>query len=154
VNYNAAITENQQVTVTNTSNGSISLAGIFLATFAANGTLKNTFDLGNNVVANNTLAAGASLTLTEGAAGVPAGFLDSSNGGIILVDNSGPGTVVDRLSYGVNPVSITSVTIGSHAYTESLVEGTATTATDTGLLDSISRVNNGQDTNNAIDDWQ
>lgn len=90
-----------------------------------------------------SLAAGAYLAVT----------IEAQNGapdGVALIDTA-TGALLDALSY---EGEITAATIGSQTY--NLVEGTALAATvaDSNTLDgSLSRIPDGQDTNNAASDW-
>ena len=69
--------------------------------------------------------------------------------GVVLVDTNHE-TVIDALSY---EGEITNADIGFSNPSINLVEGTATTAIDTGT-GSLSRMPNGQDTDDAISDWE
>ena len=90
-----------------------------------------------------SLGAGAFLSLT----------IEAQNGapdGVALIDTAS-GALLDALSY---EGEITAAVIGSQTY--NLVEGAALAATvaDSNTVDgSLSRIPNGQDTNNAASDW-
>ena len=90
-----------------------------------------------------SLAAGALLSVA----------VEAQNGapdGIALIDTAS-GALLDALSY---EGEIIAAVIGSQTY--NLVEGTALAATvaDSNTVDgSLSRIPNGQDTNNAASDW-
>ena len=90
-----------------------------------------------------SLAAGAYLSIS----------IEAQNGapdGVALIDTAS-GALLDALSY---EGEITAAVIGSQTY--NLVEGTALAATvaDSNTVDgSLSRIPDGQDTNNAASDW-
>ena len=90
-----------------------------------------------------SLAAGAYLSIS----------IEAQNGapdGVALIDTAS-GALLDALSY---EGEITAAVIGGQTY--NLVEGTALAATvaDSNTVDgSLSRIPDGQDTNNAASDW-
>ncbi|MDQ3034134.1 MAG: amidohydrolase family protein [Myxococcota bacterium] len=112
------------------------------------------------IALSGTLGAGGYLVIAVAAVTTPAGVTrvafpgatdQVQNGapdGIALIHETS-GALIDALSY---EGSITAVTLGGMSY--SLVEGTATTASDSGTeAGSLSRIPNGADTDDASADW-
>ena len=126
------------VEIANTGSSARALEGIALV-------LVNGGDGQEYARANLTgsLAAGAYLSIS----------IEAQNGapdGLALIDTAS-GALLDAFSY---EGEITTAAIGSQTY--NLVEGTALAATvaDSNTVDgSLSRIPNGQDTNNAASDW-
>jgi hypothetical protein len=80
--------------------------------------------------------------------GTSSGYIQNGPDGFVLW-SSGTSTALDALAYGG---AVSTVISGT---TVNLVEGTATTATDSGtIVASLSRIPNGTDTNNASSDWR
>jgi hypothetical protein len=110
--------------------------------------------------AGSMLAPGAYLVIRNATVTVPIGtatidvtgdFMQNGPDAIALI-NTSTNTVVDALSYGSPP--LTAVTIVGFTGTVSMVEGTAFTGTDPNDdLNSVERVVNGLDTDNAATDW-
>lgn len=129
---------NGYVEIANTGTNAASLDG--LALVLVNGGDGQEYA---RVALTGSLAAGAYLPLS----------IEAQNGapdGVALIDTAS-GALLDALSY---EGEITSATIGSQTY--NLVEGTALAASvaDSNTVDgSLSRIPDGQDTNNAASDW-
>jgi hypothetical protein len=130
------------------ANGFVEIANMGSSTTALEGialVLVNGGDGQEYARANLTgsLAAGAYLSIS----------IEAQNGapdGVALIDTAS-GALLDAFSY---EGEITAAVIGSQTY--NLVEGTALAATvaDSNTVDgSLSRIPNGQDTNNAASDW-
>jgi hypothetical protein len=126
------------VEIANTSSSAAVLDGIALVLVNGGDGLEY-----ERVDLTGSLAAGAFLSVA----------VEAQNGapdGIALIDTAS-GALLDALSY---EGEITAAVIGSQTY--NLVEGTALAATvaDSNTVDgSLSRIPNGQDTNNAASDW-
>jgi hypothetical protein len=126
------------VEIANTSSSAAALDGIALVLVnGGDGTEYDRVDL------TGSLAAGAFLSVA----------IEAQNGapdGVALIDTAS-GALLDALSY---EGEITAAVISGQTY--NLVEGTALPATvaDSNTVDgSLSRIPNGQDTNNAASDW-
>jgi hypothetical protein len=106
---------------------------------------------------NYLVIAGSTVNVPPPAVRIDPGWTSSNNiqngspDGVALVDTA-PNTLIDALSYGG---SITHAQLTGFATTVSLVEGTALSATDSNTANgSLCRSPNGQDTNNANNDWK
>lgn len=126
------------VEIANTGSSAAALDGIALV--LVNGGDGQEYDRAD---LTGSLAAGALLSIA----------IEAQNGapdGVALI-NTASGALLDALSY---EGEITAAVIGSQTY--NLVEGAALAATvaDSNTVDgSLSRIPNGQDTNNAASDW-
>jgi len=141
------------VEIYNSSNAAIDLTNVAVVTVNGNGGSEY-----GRYALSGSLAAGEYLVVGNSAVVVPTGvtFITlPSNGmqngapdGVALIDTVN-NTLIDALSY---EGSITAATITGFAGPVSLVEGTAATAGDFGPQ-SLSRLPNGQDTNDADADF-
>ena len=114
-----------------------------------------TIPLGTGMLAAGgyLVIAGTNITVPNGVTKVDPGWTtdEIQNGapdGIALIDNAAH-TLIDALSY---EGAMTSVNLPGFTGASSLVEGTATTAADTGA-GALCRTPNGRDTDNAMADW-
>ncbi|MEO8701169.1 MAG: amidohydrolase family protein [Kofleriaceae bacterium] len=152
------------IEIFNPSAAAISLAGIQVLLVNGNGnTVYATIDLatvnGGSLPANGYIViAGANVSVpaTPGVFKLDPGFTtdEIQNGapdGIALVNNT-THVLIDALSY---EGSMIAVDLPGFPPGSSLVEGTATTASDVApFTQSICRSPNGQDTDNAVVDWK
>ena len=160
VDYDQVGTDTAEfVEILNPTSGSISLSNItVMFVNGANNTVYASVDL----TPEGSLAAGGYLVLGNSSVGIASsakamdpGWTSNAiqNGnpdGLALVDTSAK-TVIDALSYGG---SITTAQLTGFGSPVSLVEGTATSMTDSNTnVGSLCRRPNGQDTDNASVDW-
>ncbi|MFT3693152.1 MAG: lamin tail domain-containing protein [Kofleriaceae bacterium] len=161
VDYDQTVNPDSQeyVEIYNPSAATVNLTGktLFLVN-GANSEVYATIDLGSAgslAPLSYLVIAGAGVTVPMTAKKIDPGWTTDKiqNGapdGMALVDTTTM-TVIDALSY---EGSITAAQItGFGATTVNLVEGTATTAVDSGA-GALCRNPNGQDTDNAAADWQ
>lgn len=135
----------------------VSLANLQIILINGNGnTSYATINLGTGMLAGGgyIVIAGANVTVPAGVTKIDPGWTtdEVQNGapdGIALIDNAAH-TLIDALSY---EGSMTMVDLPGFATASSLVEGTATTAADSGA-GALCRSPNGQDTDNAMADWK
>jgi hypothetical protein len=164
VDYDNPSTDTTEyVEIFNPSSGSIDLTNVVVM-FVSGST--NMVYRTEPLSSIGTLGPGEYLVISDAAVTVPTGAkhyipsaadwgsnaiqnASSSADGIALVDTQAK-TVIDALSYGG---SITAAQLTNFTGTTSLVEGTATTATDSPNTGALCRKPNGQDTDNASVDW-
>jgi hypothetical protein len=160
VDYDQPSTDTAEfVEIFNPTNADIDLTNVVL--MLVDGSSKKDYtDIGLSSVgtlpAHKYLVIGGP-TLDVGADGIlftPPGWKASDNvqngpDGLALVDTSGP-TLLDALSY---EGSLTQVTLTGFGTPQTLVEGTATSASDT-KAGALCRIPDGQDSDNAAADWQ
>lgn len=167
VDYNDAATDDRSfIEIYNGTGGPVSLTNLAVVLVNGNATPSPEYQRYPLLMAGASLPAGGYLVIRNTTVTVPAGVLTMTgtgdfiqNGnpdGIALIDTS-TNTVIDALSYqNTSTLSVTMASIMGFTGTVSLVEGTALapsvvdTADD---LNSLSRVPNGTDTNNAASDW-
>jgi len=148
------------IEIYNGSPTAISLTNLRVLLVNGDGSVRETIDL-STAMPDDTLAAGAYLVIANSAylaASVSAdrevayaGTIQNGMEGVALVDVSRP-ALIDALSYEGSLVADLSG-IGLSA-TQSLVEGTATTAEDSNTIaGSLARLPNGTDTDDASVDW-
>jgi hypothetical protein len=159
VDYDQAGTDsNSFIEIYNGTGGPVALGN--LTVYLINGGTNTDYASFPLLAAGATLPAGGYLVIRNNTVAIPGGVLFVTatgdfiqNGmpdGVALVDTS-TGRLVDALSY---EGSMTAVTIPGITGTVSLVEGTAFGGADTNdNLNSLSRMPNGTDTNNAVADW-
>jgi large repetitive protein len=150
----------------NGTSAAIDLTNLYVSLLNGNGNVEYKRFALKDATPDHMLGVGAYLVLASDTVNVPAPSIrytptnwanDIQNGspdGIAVINvpdtMANTGTVLDKLCY---EGAMTAVTIPNISGTVSLVEGTATTAQDAGVLGSLSRVPNGSDSNNAMADW-
>ncbi|MBL0030474.1 MAG: lamin tail domain-containing protein [Rhodanobacteraceae bacterium] len=159
VDYDQAGTDAASfIEIYNGTGNAVSLTNLAVALVNGNGNIEygTRFNLS---VAGSSLASGQFLVIRNGTVTVPGGvltidttgdFVQNGPDGIALIDTSAQ-TLIDALSY---EGSLTAVTFTGFPGTYNLVEGTAFSGADTNdNLNSLARLPNGTDINNASSDW-
>jgi Lamin Tail Domain/Bacterial Ig domain len=160
VDYDQVGTDTAEyIEIFNASSEAVSLQGLqVLLVNGANNTVYDTIDLGgaDSLAPHQYLVIGGALVAIPGSAKkidplwVQDRIQNGAPDGIVLVDSAAL-VVIDALSY---EGSITAAQLTGFPAPVSLVEGTATTATDSNTQAlSLCRNPDGQDTNNAANDW-
>ena len=157
VDYDMPSGDNAElIEIYNPSSSPVALAGKqVLLINGANGAIYATINLSGTIAANGYLViAGPTVSVPAPAVKLDPGWTSDriQNGapdGIALIDNT-THTLIDALSY---EGSMTAINVPGFTSPISLVEGTATAASDTASAGSLCRRAN-QDTNNASADWK
>jgi hypothetical protein len=149
----------EYIEIYNASDETVSLAGLqILLVNGANNMVYDTVDLGSadSLASHQYLVIAGALVAVPGTAKkidplwVQDRIQNGSPDGIALIDSAAL-VVIDALSY---EGSITAAQLPGFPAPVSLVEGTPTTAADSNTVTlSLCRIPDGQDTNNAANDW-